>query len=59
MDERSHWDDCAAAMELTLEGNRLIVLELACYLRSAWQSVLGWLDETARVNATTHRLPPL
>lgn len=59
MDQPSHWDDCAEAMELTLEGNRLIALEVAGYLRSAWQAVIGWLDATARVNATTHRLPPL
>jgi len=47
MHERSFWDDCADAMELTIEGNRLIVTEIALALQEQWHAALRWLSDTA------------
>ena len=51
MRERSDWDDCAEAMELTIEGNRLIVSEIAACIRDEWRAAMRWIAECL------HRLP--
>lgn len=51
MRERSYWDECAEAMELTIEGNRLIVGEIAGCIREQWRDALHWIAETV------HRFP--
>jgi hypothetical protein len=43
MRERSYWDDCAEAMELTIEGNRLIVGEIATCIREETTRFLRWI----------------
>ncbi len=45
MQERSYWDECAEAMELTIEGNRLIVGEIARCIRDEWNAATRWIAE--------------
>ncbi|MEI7714130.1 MAG: hypothetical protein WCI94_22030 [Rhodospirillales bacterium] len=45
MHERSYWDECAEAMELTIEGNRLIVGEIAQCIRAEWNAAARWIAE--------------
>jgi hypothetical protein len=58
MNARSLWDDCAQAMELTAEGNRLIALETAFQVRKVARAVMRLLDRAIRGHAI-HRLPPI
>ncbi len=50
MHEPDFWTNCAEAMELSLEGNRLIADELKDLLCKAWrrtlQSIAVWLNGT-------------
>ena len=59
MRDRSFWDDCADAMELTIEGNRLIVSEIADCLRDEWGAAMRWLAEAARGLRQPRHLPPV
>jgi hypothetical protein len=59
MMNQGYWEDCAEAMELTVEGNRLIALELAGYGRSAGHAVMRWLEQALKGYVATHRLPPI
>lgn len=54
MHERSYWDDCAEVMELTIEGNRLIVGEIAACLRDEWRVAARWIADVL----TTRPCPP-
>lgn len=45
MRERSYWDEFAESMELTIEGNRLIVGEIAACIQEEWHAALRWLAE--------------
>ena len=55
MHERSYWDDCADAMELTIEGNRLIVGEIAGCVRDEWNAAMRWVaDHFHRAPAIRH-----
>jgi hypothetical protein len=51
MRERSYWDECADAMELTIEGNRLIVGEIAACVRDEWTAAMR------RIAHYMHRAP--
>jgi hypothetical protein len=59
MRDRSFWDDCADAMELTIEGNRLIVNEIADCLRDQWRAAMRWTAEAARSLRQPRHLPPV
>ena len=57
MHERSFWDDCADAMELTIEGNRLIVTEIALALQDQWHAMLRWVSGAVHAMARIRHLP--
>jgi len=59
MYEHGYWADCAEAMELSIEGNRLIAQELAAGLRTVWRRALVWLDECLRGIGQHRHLPPV
>ena len=58
MRERSDWDDCAEAMELTIEGNRLIVGEIATCIRDEWHAAMRWSAEIVRRALPARHSPP-
>ena len=58
MRERSYWDDCAEAMELTIEGNRLIVGEIATCIRDEWHAVMRWIAERLHRAPHVRHSPP-
>lgn len=41
----THWETCAQAMDLTIEGQRLIAQEIGCEMRLAWRAVAGWAHD--------------
>ncbi len=57
MHEPDFWTDCAEAMELSLEGQRLIAAELADAARAGWVRVTRWLDTLIRSATGVRRLP--
>ena len=59
MHDHSFWDDCAEAMELTIEGNRLIVTEIADCLREQWHAAKNWVSETLHSVGQARHLPPV
>jgi hypothetical protein len=40
-----HWETFAVAMELTIEGNRLIAEEIGFELKWLWRRAAAWLRE--------------
>lgn len=40
--EGDYWDGVAAALELSIEGQRLLVAEIAQEIRLLWQRVTAW-----------------
>ncbi len=59
MRERSYWDDCAEAMELTIEGNRLIVGEIAECIREQWHAAMHRVAEIVHRVPNARHLPPV
>jgi hypothetical protein len=64
MHEHDFWTNCADAMEMSIEGERLIVREIADLVRGFWtRAVLlfdrGSLDELLRGHWRHRHLPPL
>ncbi len=57
MHEPDFWTQSAEAMEMTIEGNRLIAQEIAAFARDLWQrmsrSLVGYLSAGHR------HLPPV
>ena len=59
MQEPDYWSQCAEAMELSLEGRRLIAEEVTALAREKWQ------DATRKLAGVVHRwhdrphLPPI
>lgn len=43
----THWDMCAQAMDLTIEGQRLIAQEIVHELRLLWRAAPGWARDMA------------
>ncbi len=48
MRERGYWDDFADGMALTIEGERLIVGEIAACIREEAGSAMRWIAEQTR-----------
>ena len=44
-----HWDAFAVAMELTIEGHRLIAEEIGFELKLLWRGAVAWLHELAEM----------
>jgi hypothetical protein len=59
MHEPDFWTDCAEAMELSIEGNRLIAREIADLLRGLWQRSVRSLDGAIRGLGQHRHLPPV
>jgi len=57
MREPDFWTGCAKAMELSLEGQRLIAAELADMARSGWARAMRQLAALTR-NTISHRHVP-
>jgi hypothetical protein len=59
MHESDFWTNCAEAMELSIEGNRLIAREIADLLRGLWQRSLRSFDGVIRGLGQHRHLPPI
>jgi hypothetical protein len=59
MYEHGYWDDCAEAMELSIEGNRLIAQEIAAGVQVLWRRALRWLDDSLHGIGQRRHLPPI
>jgi hypothetical protein len=57
MHEPDFWTQSAEAMELTIEGNRLIAQEIAALVRDLWHRVGRAL--AAQLSAQHRHLPPI
>ena len=57
MYEPDFWTQSAEAMELTIEGNRLIARELADLAHDRWHRVGRWLIDL--LHAEHRHLPPV
>ncbi len=57
MHEPDFWTQTAEAMELTIEGNRLIAQEIAELVRNLWHRVGHAL--VAQLSAEHRHLPPI
>ena len=55
---RDHWDEFAEAMDLTIEGHRLIAQEIAYELRLLWRGVRGRLRYLGYPATRPDALPP-
>lgn len=53
-----HWDSFAVAMELTIEGHRLIAEEIGFELRLLGRSAMSWLRELAALVPRWRSSPP-
>ena len=45
--DRDHWENLALAMELTIEGQRLIAQDLAYEAKALGRRVVGWFRQGA------------
>lgn len=48
MHEPDFWSNSADAMELSIEGNRLIAAELTEFFRNMWQRAARYVDDLMR-----------
>jgi len=51
-----HWDTFAEAMDLTIEGHRLIADEIAYETKLLWRGAIAWVRDML---GATHSSPPL
>jgi hypothetical protein len=59
MNESNFWANYAEAMELSIEGNRLIAQEIADFARTVWTRAIRSLDEMLRSVGQHQHLPPI
>jgi hypothetical protein len=59
MHEPDFWSHSAEAMELSIEGNRLIAAELAEMLAGLWQRATRWFDGLVQGTGRRQQLPPM
>jgi hypothetical protein len=59
MRESDFWNNYAEAMELSVEGNRLIAREIAGLFRGLWQRAARALDGVAHGAGQHRHLPPV
>jgi len=58
MHDYDYWDECADALELSIQGNRLIVREIVDAIGSVWHRLLGCLADSVAGVFRGH-LPPV
>jgi hypothetical protein len=54
-----HWESFAVAMELTIEGHRLIAEEIGFELKLLWRGVAGWLHDLVEMLPRRRSSPPV
>jgi hypothetical protein len=54
-----HWDTFAVAMELTIEGHRLIAEEIGFELKLLWRGCASWLRELIEMLPRRRSSPPV
>jgi hypothetical protein len=59
MHEPDFWTQCADSMEMSIEGNRLIVREIADLVRDFWTRTARSFDGLLRGSGGHRHLPPL
>ncbi|WP_158931481.1 hypothetical protein [Acidisphaera sp. S103] len=59
MNKPNFWTDYADALELSVEGNRLIAQEIVGLGRGLWHSVVRLLDGVVRNLGQHQHLPPI
>jgi hypothetical protein len=59
MQQPDFWSNYAEAMELSIEGNRLIAREIADLLRNVWNRTMRSLDGAIRGLGQHRHLPPV
>ena len=59
MKNSDFWSDYADAMEISVQGNRLIAREIADIARNLWQRAMRSLDATFHGLGQHRHLPPL
>lgn len=55
----SFWNDYAQAMELSVEGNKLIAQEIGRFFRNANVAVKAWFGDALRSYVATSRPPQI
>ena len=58
MHDADFWTQCAEAMELQIEGRRLIAAEIADLARQLWRDAANRLDAMIHTGHRGRRLPP-
>ena len=59
MHEPDFWTNQAEAMEMSIEGNRLIAQEIADLARNLWHRAVHSFDGLVRRSGQYHQLPPV
>jgi hypothetical protein len=59
MHEPDFWTNSAEAMELTIEGNRLLAREVADLLLDLWRRRVRWSDGSFLGHWAHRHLPPV
>jgi hypothetical protein len=59
MQKPDFWTSYAEAMELSIEGNRLIAQEIVDLARNVWNRVVRSFDGLAQSSAQHRHLPPV
>jgi hypothetical protein len=54
-----HWESFAVAMELTIEGHRLIAEEIGFELKLLWRGAATWLHEVVENLPRRRSSPPV
>jgi sirohydrochlorin ferrochelatase len=54
-----HWEAFAVAMELTIEGHRLIAEEIGFELKLLWRGVVSWLRDLIGTLPRGRSVPPV
>jgi hypothetical protein len=59
MHEPDFWTNNAEAMEMTIEGNRLLAREIADMARGLWQRMVRGLDAAIQTLGHHRHQPPI
>jgi hypothetical protein len=57
--QEDHWETFAVAMELTIEGHRLIAEEIGFELKLLWRGAITWLREWVEMLPRRRSSPPV
>jgi hypothetical protein len=57
--QEDHWETFAVAMELTIEGHRLIAEEIGFELKLLWRGAAIWLRELIEMLPRRRSSPPV